>query len=141
MIITLKGISFSKPSCRLENNHYFILIGGSVKSFHKVDLTFLCKSLYWVHTSLYVCKSFCKVDLVVLIAPNSKSSEVIIVSLNMPTLYCSTKACGYHPHPNFTFYLEGFWVTKLCVKVLWMFWYFQLFMHTIRSEHTWRINW
>ena len=27
----------------------------------------------------------------------------------MPTLYYSTKACGYHPCPSFTFYLEGLW--------------------------------
>ena len=38
--------------------------------------------------------------------------EVINVSLNRPTLCCSTKVYGYHPHPNFTFYSEVFLVTK-----------------------------
>ena len=41
-------------SCRSKINHWFILIGGIVKSFHKVDLIVFCKALYRVHTSLCV---------------------------------------------------------------------------------------
>ena len=70
VICTLRGISFSKPSCRSKITYCFILTGGLVKSFNKVDLIVLCKSLYRVHTSLYVCKFFNKVDLGVLVAPN-----------------------------------------------------------------------
>ena len=45
------------------------------------------------------CKSFHKVDLVVLIASNSVDHHKwSIVRLNWPNLYYSTKTCGYYPH-------------------------------------------
>ena len=76
MIITLKRILLKKTSCKLEISYYFILIGGLVKSLNQVDLTVLCKSLNRVHTSLYAYKSFHKVDLIVLIAPNKVDHQM-----------------------------------------------------------------
>ena len=109
----------------------FILTGESVlKSSNQVDLTVFCKSPNRVHTSLYVCKSFDKVDLAIQIAPNRADHQKW--SLYALTGQLNTAAlnfCGYHPHPSFTFYLEGFWVTKsVCTCVMNVF----LFMHTVK---------
>ena len=95
-----------------------------------------------MHSPLYVCKSFHKVDQIVIINPNREDHQKwSIVSLNRPTLYSSTKTCGYHPHPSFTFYLEGLWVTISCVKCYECFISFILSCMQLDQNVIWRINW
>ena len=102
------------------------------KSFNRVDLIVFCKYSNRVHTSLYVCKSSNKVDLVVLYAPNRADHQKwSIVSLNRPTFCYSSKVLWVPSPPQFYFLFGRFLGHQISVLFCYECFIFQVIMHAV----------